>query len=419
MLVRRFIYGAICVITFAMLQVVPGPLLAETDDILVQARTLATHQQRPEALDLLSKHLAEHPKDVDARLLLGLILSWEGRYDEARSALGQVLEQSPDYADAILSLINVEFWDDHAERADKLAHAARLLHPENADFLLAEAKALKKLERKAEARALLDGLLVREPDNANAKKMRDELQNEPRNEVRDAPEDWAVGINHSNIWFSDHRSTFQEDRVSLKRVTDFGSVFARFYQADQYSITSRLVELEAYPRIRPGTYAYVAAAFSPDAQLYAHYRVAGDIFQSLPYGFEASAGYRLFRFSSNVNMLTGSVGKYYGNWLYGIRTYVTPDQAGASRSFQISARRYFGDGERYMTFRFGTGASPFEVRSLNEIGILHSESFAFEYNRRFRRHWTANFTTGISQEDRIERNGLRQYYLDGTVYYRF
>ncbi len=361
---------------------------------------------------MLRKHLEEHPRDIDARLLLGAILSWEGAYEEARVELTGVLESSPDYSDAIRALINVEFWDDHPERAEALAREAYLRHPDNVDYPLAEAKALRKLNRNADATTLLEGLLKLQPGNRKAKEMLQDLREEGH--------DWEVSFNRANTWYSDHRSPWQEDRVSLKRrFTDFGSVFVRFYHANHYSYGSNLVEVEAYPRIRPGTYAFVSAAFSPDAVLYAHYRFAGDIFQSFPHGFEASAGYRYFKFTGNVNMLSGSIGKYFGNWLYSVRTYVTPDHVGPSRSFQISARRYFGDGERYMTFRYGTGASPFEIRSLNEIGILNSNSFSFDYNRRFRRHWAVNMITGISQEDRVERSGLRQYVLDASVYYRF
>jgi YaiO family outer membrane protein len=408
---RRLMYVLTGSAVVAVLLCVPAAAFAEPDDILVKARSLATNQHRPEALDLLRKHLIEHPRDVDARLLLGAIFSWEGQYQEARSELSRVLDGSPNYTDAILALINVEFWDDHPERALEVAREARHRQPDNTDLVLAEAKALRKLDRRDEAKALLENFLQRQPNSPRAKEMRDDL-GEDR-------EDWAVSVDHSNIWFSDHRSSWQEDTYSLKRTTDFGSVFARFHHANQYSYGSNLVELEAYPRIRPGTYAFVSGAFSPDANLYAHYRLAGDVYQSLPHGFEASGGYRLFRFSGNVNMATGSVGKYYGNWLFTLRTFITPGEPGTSESFQLSARRYFGDGERYMTFRYGTGASPFEVRSLNEVGILNSTTFAFDYNRRFRRHWALNFLTGVSREDRVERSGLRQYVLDGTIYYRF
>jgi YaiO family outer membrane protein len=403
---------ATCVIVSFAFLTPADSLLAETDEVLAQARDLATHKQRPEAVTLLRKHLAEHTKDVDARLLLGAILSWEGEYEEARAELNRVLGSSPDYSDAIRALINIEFWDDHPERAEVLAREAFLRHPENVDFPIAQARALKKLNRTEEANQLLESLVEPQPGNRKAKVMLEDLREEGH--------DWEVSFNRANTWYSDHRSPWQEERVSLKkRITDVGSVFIRFSHANHYSYGSNLVEVEAYPRIRPGTYAFVSAAWSPDAVLYAHHRFAGDIFQSLPHGFEVSAGYRYFKFTGNVNMLTGSVGKYYGQWLFSVRTYITPDRAGASRSFQLSARRYFGDGEKYMTFRYGTGASPFEVRSLNEIGILNSNSFAFDYNRRFRRHWAFNFITGISQEDRIERSGLQQYVLDASVYYRF
>lgn len=71
-----------------------------------------------------------------------------------------------------------------------------------------------------------------------------------------------------------------------------------------------------------------------------------------------------------------------------------------------------------MTFRYGTGASPFEVLTLNQVGILNSNAVSVDYNRRFRRHWTVTLLTGFSQ-NRADLNRFQQYILDGTVYYRF
>jgi YaiO family outer membrane protein len=410
MRLRLFTYAMACNAVLATLLSFPTAAYAESDDILAQARSLATNERRPQALDILRKHLEVHPQDTDARLLFGTVLSWEGRYQEARSELKQVLEGSPDYTDAIQALINVEFWDDHPERAQQLAHEARRRHPENADFALDEAKALKKLGQTDEAKIVLENFLEFQPNSQKAKEMRDDL-----NEVQ---ENWSASIEQTSTWFSDHRSFLQQDTYGLKAATDYGSVFVRFYHADQYSLGSNLVELEAYPQIRSGTYADISAAYSPDANLFPHYRAAADIYQSLPNGFEVSGGYRLFRFGSSTNMATGSVGKYYGNWLFTLRAFLTPTQVDASRSFQLSARRYFGDGDRYMTFRYGTGATPFEVLTLNQIGILNSNAVSVDYNRRFRRRWTVTLLTGFSQ-NHAEVNGFRQYILDGTVYYRF
>src|SRR5690242_1483408 len=57
------------------------------DDLLSRARELAANHMRPEAIAMLEDYLREHPSDVDARVLCGLILSWEGRYNDAREQL--------------------------------------------------------------------------------------------------------------------------------------------------------------------------------------------------------------------------------------------------------------------------------------------------------------------------------------------
>ena len=75
----------------------------------MKAREAATSGRRAEALTMLEAHLDRTPRDVDARLLYGLVLSWEGRYDEARPVLQQVLAQAPAYTDARVALMNVEY----------------------------------------------------------------------------------------------------------------------------------------------------------------------------------------------------------------------------------------------------------------------------------------------------------------------
>ncbi len=53
-------------------------------DVVTRARELALAGQRHNAVALLEEHLATSPGDGDARVLLGTVLSWEGRYDRAR-----------------------------------------------------------------------------------------------------------------------------------------------------------------------------------------------------------------------------------------------------------------------------------------------------------------------------------------------
>src|SRR5206468_524927 len=95
-------------------------------DEIEQARTWATGGQRPQAIALLKTRLVTHPTDGDARVLLGIYLSWEGEdhYDEARTTLRAVLARTPGHGDALPALMNLELWDGHPERAEALGRSA-------------------------------------------------------------------------------------------------------------------------------------------------------------------------------------------------------------------------------------------------------------------------------------------------------
>ncbi|HLK47573.1 MAG TPA: YaiO family outer membrane beta-barrel protein [Bryobacteraceae bacterium] len=383
----------------------------ETQDVVATARQLATGGHRAEALEMLDKRLAEKRTDSDARVLRGVILSWEGRYDDARRDLEMVLAQHRDHGDALPALINVEMWSDHPERAEELARDALRRNPTDPDLLLARAKALKALKRNREALNEIERLLLVDPGNQKAAAMKVDLGDSLRK--------FSASFDHSTEWFSDGRTPWQETQVQLSRDTEFGSVIARFDRANRFGLTSQMVEIDAYPHIRRGTYAYLNVGYSPDANLYPQTRLAADLYQSLGHGFEASGGFRQLHFGGNIHIYTASITKYYGDWMFTGRTFLTPDDVGTSRSGQFLVRRYLGSATDYVSFRVGYGSAPAEVTSVTDIEILNSQSFAAEINHAIGRRFMVLGHFGYSYEDRINITGLHHYLADVTTYYRF
>lgn len=384
---------------------------AEPEDPVAEARKLATTGHRPEALEMLNKRLAEKPTDSDARTLRGVILSWEGRYDEARSDLENVLAQHRDHGDALPALINVEMWSDHPARAEELARDTLRRHPTDPDLLLARARALKSLNRNREALDVIGRLLDIDPGNQKAMQMKLDLGDSLRR--------FTASFDHSTEWFSDGRTPWQEEQIQLNRQTPIGSIIARFDRANRFSLTSQMVELDAYPHIRRGTYAYLNVGYSPDANLYPQTRFGADLFQSLGHGYEVTGGLRQLHFGGSVRIYTAALTKYYGDWMFTARTYLTPGVVGTSRSGQFQVRRYLGSGTDYVTVRLGYGSSPSEITELTDIQILNSQSFATEFNHMVGRRWMFFAQFGYSYEDRIGITGLRHYVADVTTFYRF
>ncbi len=153
------------------------------------------------------------------------------------------------------------------------------------------------------------------------------------------------------------------------------------YRAERYGYTDHMVELEMYPRFREGLYAYIAGAFAPNPQLYPEHRVGAEVYKSIGGGYEVSGGFRRLQFANAVNIYVASLTKYRGNWMYTGRTFVTPNVLGTSVSVHTIARRYDANGVGYIGFRYGRGRYRDEVRSLNDIALLGSDTLAAEYVR--------------------------------------
>src|SRR5207247_8648939 len=111
---------------------------------------------------------------------------------------------------------------------------------------------------------------------------------------------------------------------------------------------------------------YVDAGYSGDAGVFPAWRTGFSLFANLPAGFEADAGWRYLYFSNATNIFTAHVGKYYKNYLFGARTFLTPGGSGLSQSYNAFARYYFGGIYDYFEVLLGTGISP-DDRSINEL----------------------------------------------------
>jgi len=384
----------------------------KTDDSVANARSLAFDGKRSAAIEMLDRVLVSSPGNSDALVFRGIVLSWQGRYDEARNDLTRVIAVKPGYGDALMALVNVEIWSDHPERAEKVASQGLKARPGDADLLLARARALRAMHRPAEAMRLVTKALEAEPENAKAHDLRESLDDVLR--VR------QFSLSHTSQWFSDGRTPWLEDQAQFNQQTPAGSVIARFSHADRFSYGSWQGEADWYPHIRPGTYGYVNVGVSPDANLYPRYRVGSDIFQSLGGGFEGSAGFRRLVFGSGIQIYTGAISKYHGNWLFTSRVYLTPDAVvGTSYSMQFSARRYMAGDKDYWSIRGGWGTSPAEIQNITDIGILNSAGATAELSHHLSRNMSVLLRGGVSQEDRVERAGLYTYTCEADLYYRF
>jgi YaiO family outer membrane protein len=403
-LTQRVVAAAVVV----CLHAVSAP--AQPADILASARTAATSGHRPQALADLERHLRESPRDVDARLLYGLVLSWEGRYDDARRELGDVLVQTPGYNDARMALANIAWWNGDYTELARLAATGRIQRPDDVEWLLQEARALDGLERPHEARRVLQELLSRSPGHPQARSMKNRLDASLR--------PWSLTMSYGVDRFSDDRTAWDEYAVSINRQTPVGSVIVRASDVERFGLSDRMLEVEMYPSFRPGTYGFVSVGFSQDDVLYPNYRVATDLYQSLGGGFEASAGFRRLGFTTTTDIYVGTLTKYTGSWMLTGKTLYVPDAQGPedSVSFHALVRRYIGgSGESYIGAGYSRGFSREELEDRAELLGLDADTVRATAEILVHPRWLLSASGSTSRQERAERASLWQHSLGASV----
>jgi YaiO family outer membrane protein len=143
--------------------------------------------------------------------------------------------------------------------------------------------------------------------------------------------------------------------AELQRRTRFGPVLARATVARRFAQTGEQLELEAYPRLTPRTYAFLNVGYSRSG-LFPEYRAGAELFANTHSGLEFSLGARHLAFETvGVTLYTGSAGVYRGNYFLALRPFLSMQDDELLTAGDLLARRYLRSAGEYVTLRMGAG----------------------------------------------------------------
>lgn len=351
------------------------------DKSFANARELAFNAERTKAQDTLKFILTKYPNYHDIRSFLASTYSWDKKYKEARTEFDYVLEKAPKRKETWMAAINNELWSDNPQKALEKVNTA-LTHFENdEDLLFLKAKSLENNRREEDALLVLDDLMKQNQENQKAKDYKNSLiQKISFN---------TIGISSFLNLYSDIFSPAQEYTLKLGRKTKYGSIIGRVNINNRFNTTGTQFEIDAYPKIAKGVYAYLNFGYS-NTKLFPDYRHGAELHFSLPLSMDASVGYRALHFGTNTTLMyTGSLGLYRGNYYFSFRPYFTPKTENnittVSKSGTLNIRKYKSDEDNYVGISFGMGYSPeindFDpVLNRNVIINLKSQSGNVNYN---------------------------------------
>lgn len=352
------------ILTFLIPVILYSQETLTADELFSKARIVAFEEKDyTKSIALAKEALEKSPDYTDISIFLGRLYTWNDDVNSARALFEDLEKQMIADEDFFIAYGSLEFWNDNEQEALRIVEKGLQHRPKSEDLWLLKAKIHSSNDPTKAEEALLY-VLELNPKNTEARAM--------YSRIRELNSKNALSVLYNLTHFD---KQFDEDwhivGLSYKRVTKYGSVILRGNYANKFGIDGKQIELEAYPRISKTFYLYVGAGYSEDVGIFPKYRTGISLFANLPKSFEGELGYRQLYFSDNIWMYTASVGKYYKNYWFNVRTYLTPDHKNISHSYTGTVRYYTKGANDYFGIQVGSGISPEESTN----NLLANENF--------------------------------------------
>jgi YaiO family outer membrane protein len=333
------------------------------DDLFQQARSAAFDKKDYTlATELSKKALIISPEYADIRIFLGRVYTWWNKADSARACFNEVLSKQPDNEDASAAYADLEYWNKNPSKALSLCEEGLAFHPQSKVLMLKKAKSLVDLKRFKEANDVLDELLKNDSQNAEVRALSKKIK-------EDASKN-TIGLTYDFVNFDKQfPDPWHIIGLDYSRSTAMGPFTGRLNYANRFKTNAVQFEADAYPKISKTFYSYINAGISDKSGVFPQYRAGFSLYANLPESFEAEMGFRYLHFNDATWIYTGSLGKYFKNYWFNFKTYITPANQSVFNSYILTARYYYKKTD-YFGLGLGTGISPDE-RS-NNVQLANS-----------------------------------------------
>jgi YaiO family outer membrane protein len=375
-----------------------------SDELFQKAREYAFKKNDYlSAKEFCKEALVKSPNYSDISVFLGRLYTWDKMYDSARTVLYGVINRDPSNYDAYNAAIDMEYWSESYEQALKISETAIKQYPKSEEFLLKKARVLGATKNYSDAFSTLEVLFAINNTYPDAILYAERLKEEVRIN--------AVTLTYDYDSFDKTFDPWHAVSLAYSRQTPIGSVIGRINYANRFLENGVQFEVDMYPRFAEGLYAYLNAGYSKD-NIFPQYRFGASLYYSLPLSFEIDAGIRYLNFgSSDVKIYTGALGKYYSNFWFSLRSYITPSISRASYSYSLLVRYYLSGVDDYITVSGGWGISP-DDRANYSSDLLVSRKFSAEYQTKLSSIIIGYISAGISGEEFVTNN-IRSRYSAG------
>jgi YaiO family outer membrane protein len=360
------------------------------DELFVKARNAAFElKDRKQARALCLEILKRSPGYTDVSVFLARLYTWDDMYDSARIVFSGIFAKDSSNYDAISAAIDLEYWTDNYQQALVYCNLGLEKFPKSEEFLLKKAKVLSQLKDYDGAFSAIETLLSINNSNSDALDFAETLKEEVRIN--------SITVNYEYDKFNEIFDPWQLASIAYSRRTPIGTAILRLNYANRFDTYGQQIEMDMYPKFADGLYAYMNFGYS-NISIFPRTKYGFSLYYSLPLSLEVDAGFRLLKYSSDTWIYTAALGKYYSNFWFSLRTYITPSVQTASHSYSLTIRYYFSGADDYFAVSGGSGISPEATSVDNNYNWLKSNSGSIEYQSKVSKTLILDLTYEYSNE---------------------
>jgi YaiO family outer membrane protein len=323
--------------------------IGDPDESFKTARDLAFNKNRKQAQDTLLHILTKYPNYYDVREFLASTYAWDGDYEKSRTEFQRILGKDTNRKSTWIGAIKNEMWGDYPFLALKLSKKALKKFPRDAEILA--------LQKSAQESTMIPTATAGAVQTISSKISNDSITKESEVSLKKTVPNNTIGVTSEIDIYSEVYDPMFYNAIKYGRQTKYGSIIARANLDRRLGDFGTQFEIDLYPKIAKGMYAYLNFGVS-NSYLFPDYRYGAEIFKSLPKSFEVSLGFRALQYDTTTMIYTGSVTLYNGNNYWSFRPYFTPGENGLSTSGTLTYRKYRSDAANYFGINAGVGISP-------------------------------------------------------------
>jgi len=167
---------------------------------------------------------------------------------------------------------------------------------------------------------------------------------------------WEAAVFYTWQHLSDQRAPWQVSKALVQRRHAQGAVILEAAHVRRFGTGDASVSVDVWQDLWPQAYMHAAVDYTPAPALLPGQAVSGEVYQTLPGGWELAGSYAQRRYPAQAVHLVGAgLATYAGAWYLRAKTTVTRLYGRLSVVQSVRARRYLNPPREYVGIRVGGG----------------------------------------------------------------